>query len=76
MRKFLYITLICGILSGAGVFMNFPKYPNLMIPAAFSILEILCVLLTIPDKQTSNMLKLGGFLINFMPLMAILLMPR
>ncbi len=76
MRKFIYITLICGILSGAGVFMNFPQYPNLLIPAGFSILGILCVCVTIPDKQTSNMLKFGGFLINFMPLMAIIFMPE
>ncbi|GEP84920.1 membrane protein [Staphylococcus piscifermentans] len=76
MRKFLYLALICGILSGAGIFLNFPKYPNLMIPAAFAILGMICALITIADKKTSGMLTLGGVLINLMPLLAIFMMPK
>ncbi|MEL0539423.1 hypothetical protein [Staphylococcus debuckii] len=76
MRKFLYLALICGVLSGAGIFLNFPKYPNLMIPAAFAILGMICALATIADKKTSGMLTLGGVLINLMPLLAIFMMPK
>lgn len=73
MRKFLYLALICGLISGAGIFMEMPHYPTPIIPISVAVIGILCALLTITDKETNKMLTLGGILINLMPLLAAFL---
>lgn len=69
MYKFLYVVLACGLISGAGVFLHIPKYPSLIFPMLVALLGILSTLITIPNKEISGMLKLGGILINIMPLL-------
>ena len=54
MKQFIYISLVCGIISGAGIFLQLPHYPSMMIPRFVEI---------------SGMLKLGGIMINIMPLL-------
>ena len=69
MKKFLYIALVCGVLSGAGVFFNIPQYPNVFLPIAIAGLGIVSTLLTFMDKTIGVGLKLGGIFINVMPLL-------
>ena len=72
MYKFLYIALICGVLAGAGIFMNIPPYPSLIYPIVIAILGIICTLVTFPKKDVKITLKLGGIFINVMPLLGAL----
>ena len=58
MKQFIYISLVCGIISGAGIFLQF-----------VAILGIISAAITIRDKEISGMLKLGGIMINIMPLL-------
>ncbi|MCG7339972.1 hypothetical protein MHZ36_11800 [Staphylococcus sp. ACRSN] len=69
MYKFLYVSLVCGIISGAGIFLKIPHYPNLTIPVIISLIGIISAIMTIKDKKISGMLRLGGILINVMPLL-------
>lgn len=69
MKQFIYISLVCGIISGAGIFLQLPHYPSMMIPRFVAILGIISVAITIRDKEISGMLKLGGIMINIMPLL-------
>ena len=66
-KQFIYISLVCGIISGAGIFYNY-HYPSMMIPRFVAILGIISAI-TIRDKEISGMLKLGGIMINIMPLL-------
>ncbi|MBL7566014.1 hypothetical protein [Staphylococcus saccharolyticus] len=63
------MSLICGIISGAGIFLHMPHWPSLMIPRLVAILGIISVLITIKDKKINSMLKLGGMMINILPLL-------
>ncbi|OEL03196.1 hypothetical protein AST12_05630 [Staphylococcus succinus] len=72
MYKFLYLSLVCGIISGIGIFLKIPEYPSLALPITIGVLGIITALITIPDKEISGLLKLGGVLINFMPIMGAL----
>ncbi|MCP8713458.1 hypothetical protein [Staphylococcus arlettae] len=72
MYKFLYISLICGLLAGAGVFLNIPPYPSLIFPMVVAFLGIVCTIVTFPEKDVKITLKLGGVLINVMPLLGAL----
>ncbi|GGG96120.1 hypothetical protein E2558_10855 [Staphylococcus pragensis] len=76
MKQFLYISLICGVISGVGIFFNLPNYPSLVIPRLVSIVGIISAILTFKDKNLSAMLKLGGIMINIMPLLGSLLVVR
>ncbi|MCJ1655875.1 hypothetical protein MT340_003890 [Staphylococcus sp. NRL 16/872] len=76
MKQFLYISLICGVIAGVGIFFNMPKYPSLAIPRLVSIVGIISAILTIKDKNLSAMLKLGGIMINVMPLLGSLLVAQ
>ena len=73
MKQFLYISLVCGIISGAGIFLQLPHYPSMMIPRFVAILGIISAAITIRDKEISGMLKLGGIMINIMPLLLSLI---
>ncbi|UUY76398.1 hypothetical protein NUT37_00115 [Staphylococcus haemolyticus] len=75
MKQFLYISLVCGVIAGAGVFFNMPQYPSLVIPRVVAILGIISATITIKDKDLSGLLKLGGIMINLMPLLGSLLAP-
>ena len=75
MKQFLYISLVCGVI-GAGVFFNMPQYPSLVIPRVVAILGIISAIITIKDKDLSGLLKLGGIMINLMPLLGSLLAPH
>ncbi|SUM69743.1 membrane protein [Staphylococcus saccharolyticus] len=46
-----------------------PHWPSLMIPRLVAILGIISVLITIKDKKINSMLKLGGMMINILPLL-------
>ena len=41
MKQFLYISLLCGVIAGAGVFLNMPHYPSLMIPRLVAMIGVL-----------------------------------
>ena len=58
MKQFLYISLVCGVIAGAGVFFNMPQYPSLVIPRVVAILGIISAIITIKDKDLSGLLKL------------------
>ena len=45
-----------------------PHYPSLIIPRCVAILGIISALITIKDKEINIMLKLGGVMINLLPL--------
>ncbi|ASE36612.1 MULTISPECIES: hypothetical protein [Staphylococcus] len=68
MQKFIYIALICGVITGAGIFLQLPIFPVLFVPIVLNILGIICVAVTLRDKEVNGLLKLGGLLINIMPL--------
>ncbi|MCU5746607.1 hypothetical protein N9R04_07755 [Staphylococcus sp. SQ8-PEA] len=68
MQKFIYIALVCGIISGVGIFLKLPIFPVLFIPIVINIVGIISVLITLPDKEINGFLKLGGLFINIMPL--------
>ena len=70
--KFLYVSLICGLLAGAGTFLKFPVFPSMAFPIIIGALGIISALITLPDKEISGMLKFGGVLINLMPIMGAL----
>ncbi|HLR18813.1 MAG TPA: hypothetical protein VK115_02725 [Staphylococcus sp.] len=72
MYKFLYISLVCGLLAGAGIFLKLPIFPSMAFPVILGVIGIITALITIPDKEINGFLKLGGVLINFMPIMAAL----
>lgn len=76
MKQFLYISLVCGVIAGAGVFFNMPQYPSFVIPRVVAILGIISATITIKDKDLSGLLKLGGIMINLMPLLGSLLAPH
>ena len=76
MKQFLYISLVCGVIAGAGVFFSMPQYPSLVIPRVVAILGIISAIITIKDKDLSGLLKLGGIMINLMPLLGSLLAPH
>lgn len=53
-----------------------PQYPSLVIPRVVAILGIISAIITIKDKDLSGLLKLGGIMINLMPLLGSLLAPH
>ena len=61
---------------GAGIFLHMPHYPSLIIPRCVAILGIISALITIKDKEINIMLKLGGVMINLLPLLGSLITPR
>ena len=71
----LYISLVCGVIWGRCLF-NMPQYPSLVIPRVVAILGIISAIITIKDKDLSGLLKLGGIMINLMPLLGSLLAPH
>ncbi|MDU1373866.1 MAG: hypothetical protein E6937_06450, partial [Staphylococcus epidermidis] len=54
MKQFIYISLVCGIISGAGIFLQLPHYPSMMIPRFVAILGIISAAITIRDKEISG----------------------
>ena len=71
----LYISLVCGVIAGAGVF-SICHNILLVIPRVVAILGIISAIITIKDKDLSGLLKLGGIMINLMPLLGSLLAPH
>ncbi|MFQ3905768.1 hypothetical protein ABLV94_09735 [Staphylococcus sp. Mo2-7] len=69
MYKFLYISLVCGMLAGAGIFLKLPIFPSMTFPVIIGAIGIISALITIPNKEISGLLKLGGVMINIMPIM-------
>ncbi|MCE5091102.1 hypothetical protein BUY43_10625 [Staphylococcus devriesei] len=76
MKQFLYISLVCGVIAGAGIFFNMPQYPTPFIPRLVSIIGMISVIITFKDKDISGLLKLGGIMINLMPLLGSLLVSQ
>lgn len=76
LKQFLYISLVCGVVAGAGIFFDFPHYPSLILPRLVSIIGIISTVITIKDKEISGLLKLGGMMINIMPLLGSLLISK
>ena len=75
MKQFLYISLVCGVIAGAGVFSICHNILHLLFLELF-ILGIISAIITIKDKDLSGLLKLGGIMINLMPLLGSLLAPH
>lgn len=69
MKQFLYISLLCGVIAGAGVFLNMPHYPSVMIPRLVAMIGVFSAAITFRDKESSAMLSLGGVMINLLPLL-------
>ena len=76
MKQFLYISLVCGVIVWGRCLFNMPQYPSLVIPRVVAILGIISAIITIKDKDLSGLLKLGGIMINLMPLLGSLLAPH
>ena len=75
MKQFLYISLVCGVIVGQVSFqyatISFTCYSRVV-----AILGIISAIITIKDKDLSGLLKLGGIMINLMPLLGSLLAPH
>ncbi|AKS66566.1 membrane protein [Staphylococcus schleiferi] len=67
MKWGLYIALVCGILSGATIFFQVPIFPSIVFPVLIGIIGIIATLWTLPNRAISPMLKVGGVLINLLP---------
>ncbi|CAD7359141.1 MULTISPECIES: hypothetical protein [Staphylococcus] len=67
MKWGLYIALVCGILSGATIFFQVPIFPSIVFPVLIGMIGIIATLWTLPNRTISPMLKVGGVLINFLP---------
>ncbi|WP_353420659.1 hypothetical protein [Staphylococcus coagulans] len=67
MKWGLYIALVCGILSGATIFFQVPIFPSIVFPVLIGIIGIIATLWTLPNRAISSMLKVGGVLINLLP---------
>ncbi|MGW9905072.1 hypothetical protein ACUXJP_001802 [Staphylococcus cohnii] len=74
MYKYLYVSLICGLLAGAGIFLKIPIFPLFFLPVIIGAIGIIAALITIPNKEINGLLKLGGVLINLMPILGALTM--
>lgn len=70
LKQFLYISLVCGVIAGAGIFFNVPHYPTRLIPQFIALIGVISAILTLKDHKTSGLLSLGGVMINLMPLLA------
>lgn len=75
MKTFLYIALICGVISGIGVFLNMPNYPSMTVPRLVAIVGLISSLLTFKDNKINFSLKLGGILINLLPFIGTFMTP-
>ncbi|MBO1199147.1 hypothetical protein J3T65_06100 [Staphylococcus simiae] len=75
MKQFLYIALICGVISGLGVFLHMPQYPSMWVPRFVSIIGVISTILTFKDKNISSSLKFGGILINLLPMCGTFMTP-
>ncbi|KIX89839.1 membrane protein [Staphylococcus microti] len=70
MKVGLYIALLCGIISGACIFFNVGLFPSMVFPVIIGMIGIIATLWTLPNPDISNMLKLGGILVNGFPVIA------
>lgn len=53
-----------------------PHYPTLILPRVVAIVGIISALITIKDKDINAMLKLGGVMINVIPLLGSMITPH
>ncbi|MBI5975891.1 hypothetical protein [Staphylococcus canis] len=70
MRIGLYIALLCGVVSGITIFFQVPLFNTVLFPILIGLMGMIAVLWTVPNSNISNMLKLGGLLINLFPVIA------
>ncbi|EGQ0307792.1 hypothetical protein AAEQ20_002224 [Staphylococcus pseudintermedius] len=70
MKIGLYIALICGVVAGATIFFQAPLFPSLIFPIIIGMVGIIATLWTLPQSDISQMLKLGGIMINLFPVVA------
>ncbi|MDO5376226.1 MAG: hypothetical protein Q4F01_08580 [Staphylococcus rostri] len=70
MKIGLYIALLCGIISGACIFFNVVLFPSMIFPVVIGMIGIIATLWTLPNAEISNMLKLGGIMVNVFPVIA------
>lgn len=68
MKQFIYISSLWHYFRSRDI-LQLPHYPSMMIPRFVAILGIISAAITIRDKEISGMLKLGGIMINIMPLL-------
>lgn len=74
LKQFLYISLICGLISGFGIFIHIPHDPSVIIPSLVAFLGVISAFITIKDKSINIMLKLGGIMIKVLPLYGSIIM--
>ena len=70
MKKFLYLSLVCAVIAGLGIFFEQPKYPNPVIPFIIALIGLILAISTFKDKEITMGLKIGGVLANLMPTLA------
>ncbi|KTT82868.1 MULTISPECIES: hypothetical protein [Mammaliicoccus] len=70
MKKFLYLSLVCAVIAGLGLFFGMPKYPTPVIPFIIALIGLILAISTLKDKDISVGLKIGGILVNLMPCLA------
>ncbi|MCJ0917598.1 hypothetical protein [Mammaliicoccus sciuri] len=70
MKKFLYLSLVCAVIAGLGLFFGMPKYPTPVIPFIIALIGLILAISTLKDKDISAGLKIGGILVNLMPCLA------
>lgn len=75
MKQFLYIALICGVISGLGAFLHMPQYPSMWVPRFVALLGVISAIITLKDKSISLSLKFGALLINLLPLFGTFMTP-
>ena len=57
MYKYLYVSLICGLLAGAGIFLKIPIFPSFFLPVIIGAIGIIATLITIPNKRNKWIIK-------------------
>lgn len=67
MKVGLYIALICGMISGAVIFFHVPLFPSIVYPIIIGLIGMIATIWTFPNRDISNMLKVGGIMVNLFP---------
>ncbi|PTF07297.1 hypothetical protein BUY41_08660, partial [Staphylococcus cohnii] len=68
MYKYLYVSLICGLLAGAGIFLKIPIFPSFFLPVIIGAIGIIATLITLLYYEISVFFQLNYVLIILIPI--------
>ena len=58
MKKFLYLSLVCAVIAGLGIFFEQPKYPNPVIPFIIALIGLILAISTFKDKEITKVMTI------------------